>query len=466
MGSVFRKCVTRPIPPTATITAQGGVRVARWRTRSNTWATGEIVSRPDGREVIRVESGTYFAKYRDADDVVHVVPTGCRTEQAALQALVRLERDAERVKLGVVTHGERAIADAASTSIATAIEDYVATFSGSKAHRRNTRSYLLALAKAMHWNRPIEMKREDLERWLADESRPKGDAKQGRSARSRNAYHTAAIAFANWLVNNSRLTSNPFGKIPKANLEADRRRQRRAFTPEELQALMRAAQDAPESPLGRAANKPGQRIKPVLSGRDRAEVYAILAGTGLRVGELGKLRVGDIRLDDRTPHIELPARITKNSQDDSIPLRDELAAIFRRRVQGKAQDALVYAIPHCFLKRFDADCERAGIPKRDGRGRTVDVHSLRTTFGTWLARAGVAPRTAQALMRHSDIRLTMGVYTDPRLLDTAAAVATLPSVAPAASATFCVAPSVAPTEFNSGATHSSPVIRLPKTAAS
>ncbi|MSU79580.1 MAG: hypothetical protein EXS16_16010 [Gemmataceae bacterium] len=30
-------------------------------------------------------------------------------------------------------------------------------------------------------------------------------------------------------------------------------------------------------------------------------------------------------------------------------------------------------------------------------------------------RRGVTPRTAQAAMTHSDIRLTMGVYTDPKL---------------------------------------------------
>jgi hypothetical protein len=36
-------------------------------------------------------------------------------------------------------------------------------------------------------------------------------------------------------------------------------------------------------------------------------------------------------------------------------------------------------------------------------------------------------------MRHSDIKLTMSVYTDPKLLDTAAAAESLPSVAPAVS---------------------------------
>jgi len=70
----------------------------------------------------------------------------------------------------------------------------------------------------------------------------------------------------------------------------------------------------------------------------------------------------------------------------------------------------------------------AGIPKVDERGRTVDVHALRHTFGTMLSAAGVAPRTAQAAMRHSSIDLTMNVYTDPKLLDVAGAMEALPSL--------------------------------------
>ncbi len=42
-----------------------------------------------------------------------------------------------------------------------------------------------------------------------------------------------------------------------------------------------------------------------------------------------------------------------------------------------------------------------------------------------------APQTAQRLMRHGDYRVTLKHYTDPRLLDTAAALAALPSIDPA-----------------------------------
>ena len=57
-------------------------------------------------------------------------------------------------------------------------------------------------------------------------------------------------------------------------------------------------------------------------------------------------------------------------------------------------------------------------------------------------------RTAQQLMRHSDIRLTANVYVDPALLDLQGAVEAIPSVASAA-------PCVAHGPVKSSATQSS-----------
>ena len=70
----------------------------------------------------------------------------------------------------------------------------------------------------------------------------------------------------------------------------------------------------------------------------------------------------------------------------------------------------------------------ADIPYKDELGCTVDVHALRTVTGTYLAKGGVSPRLAQAFLRHSDVRLTLGRYTDPKLLDQAAALRALPKL--------------------------------------
>ena len=77
---------------------------------------------------------------------------------------------------------------------------------------------------------------------------------------------------------------------------------------------------------------------------------------------------------------------------------------------------------------FKADRDAAGIPARDDAGRVADFHALRHTFITNLATGGVAPKTAQALARHSTITLTLDRYTHQYKGDEAAALDVLPDL--------------------------------------
>jgi integrase len=153
----------------------------------------------------------------------------------------------------------------------------------------------------------------------------------------------------------------------------------------------------------------------------------------LRIREVRQLTVADLDPDATVPHVRLRAAITKNGKADSIPLRSDLFLSLRTRVEGLRSSDRVFDVSVGLIKRFNADCRRAGIAKRDDRGRSVDVHSLRTTFGTYLATAGVGPRLTEQLIRHSDIHLTMQVYTDPMLFDLQGAVESLRSVSPSVS---------------------------------
>jgi hypothetical protein len=193
--------------------------------------------------------------------------------------------------------------------------------------------------------------------------------------------------------------------------------------------------------------RPEVRERLALLGRERALTYKTLVLTGLRKGELASLTVAHMHLDDPIPFASLDAADEKNREGNAIPLRDDLAADLRawladklRRLQADARqagapiparlppDTPLFRVPGALVKILDRDLRLAGIPKRDDRGRTLDVHALRTTFGTLLSKGGVAPRTAQAAMRHGDIDLTMNVYTDPRLLDVGGALDVLPSL--------------------------------------
>ena len=115
---------------------------------------------------------------------------------------------------------------------------------------------------------------------------------------------------------------------------------------------------------------------------------------------------------------------------------DEKMAVVQREAIRRGEvspetlplDTPVFTVPAGLVRILDRDLKLAGLSKRDSRGWTVDVHALRHTFGTLLSKGNVAPRTAQAAMRHSSLDLTMNVYTDPQLLDVAGALEKLPEL--------------------------------------
>ena len=152
--------------------------------------------------------------------------------------------------------------------------------------------------------------------------------------------------------------------------------------------------------------------------------------TGLRRGEVASLTVADVCLGEASPYVHIEGQHAKSGRAATLPLRPDLAEDLRKhiaRLPGKP-DKPLFNIGRNFLRTFNLDLAAAGIAKRDSQGRTVDVHSLRHTFATLLARNGVSPSVAQKLMRHSDIRLTMNTYTHLDLADTAGAVGALPII--------------------------------------
>ncbi len=81
-------------------------------------------------------------------------------------------------------------------------------------------------------------------------------------------------------------------------------------------------------------------------------------------------------------------------------------------------------VPRASMLRKDA--EKNGVAYRDEAGRYADFHALRHTWGTFLQRNGIAQRYAMNLLRHSDMKLTVKVYTDESQLPIYDAIKTLP----------------------------------------
>jgi integrase len=478
VGSVFRKQMTKPLPPDAEVVTVKGERVARWRNGRGKLQSAPLSTAP-GR--IIVESRVYFAKYRDGSGRLRVVTTGCRDKKAAQARLADLEQRAERVRAGVLTAAEAAIATERDRPLAEHIDDYLAHLEAAgccREHRANVRRQLTRIAEECQFRRLADLDRHRFEQWLLQKSAA------GMSARTRNCQAIVASAFSNWCSHEAvrRMCGNPFAGIPMLNENADPRRKRRAMTEEELHRLLAVAAARPlrEARLVRKGTRKGEEYANVRPetvqrltrlGRERALIYKTLVLTGLRKGELASLSVAQLHLDAAGPYLDLDAADEKNGEGAKIPLRHDLAAELRgwlieklaviqresREAGGRAPsvlppDTALFDVPDKLSPIINRDLKAAGIAKRDERGRTLDVHSLRTTFGTMMSQAGVQPRVAQAAMRHSKLDLTMNVYTDPKMLDVARAVAALPALPTVGSVRSAdasqIAPKIAPTRCN------------------
>src|ERR1700730_5094747 len=85
-----------------------------------------------------------------------------------------------------------------------------------------------------------------------------------------------------------------------------------------------------------------------------------------------------------------------------------------------------------WIAEADTEVERREREKsdfltyRNAEGLFADFHAHRHTFISNLSKANVAPKLAQDLARHSDIRLTMNVYTHLERNAQQAAIESLP----------------------------------------
>ena len=314
---------------------------------------------------------------------------------------------------------------------------------GRKALSEHIRDYINRCRRAGHAARHVYQKENHLRRLLASgnltrlsdltadalERHLRALEEDGLSARTVNFARQIAIAFLSWCMKTGRVESNPLTVVPKLDEKKDRRRVRRPLTDDELARLLEVAE-----------------------GRGRKAWYLAAAMAGLRKGDLQRLRWCDIDFE----HSTITILDGKASRTDVIPMHPDLAIELKALHDESMTVPTARVFPQTVTDRTrQKDFLRAGIAREgvvrdahgnaimigkgkrrrakthiiteDEEGRVVDLHAMRTTLGTNLARAGVAPQIAQKIMRHGDYKTTLQHYTVLGLTDTASAIANLPS---------------------------------------
>jgi integrase len=235
---------------------------------------------------------------------------------------------------------------------------------------------------------------------------------RGRASQTANSYIVSLKHFCHWLQREGRIQNDPLLNLGKLNAAMDRRHIRRALDDNEKRALLSAAQS-------------GAPFRG-MSGEHRALLYRLALTSGLRSGELASLTWQDFELENGTPTVTVAAANSKHRRQDRLPLREDVATALRAWKADHADDDKVFPLPNDkAAEMMQVDLQSAGIPYVDEAGKFADFHSLRHTFISDLAKAGVHPKVCQSLARHSTFELTFNTYTHLDTKELRAAVETL-----------------------------------------
>jgi integrase len=192
-----------------------------------------------------------------------------------------------------------------------------------------------------------------------------------------------------------RASESPVEHLQTINVRVDRRHDRRALDADEIRRLLEATGVAPKR-FG-------------MTGYERALLCRFAAYTGLRANEIRNLTVSSFDFDDCTVNVN--AAYSKRRREDTVPLREDIAADLKSFASGKLPTVHVFKVPNKTADMLKADLKAAKIPYVDDAGRYADFHALKHTTGSLLAASGAHPKVVQSILRHSDINLTMSRYT-------------------------------------------------------
>lgn len=136
------------------------------------------------------------------------------------------------------------------------------------------------------------------------------------------------------------------------------------------------------------------------------EIFLILGLTGLRLGELQKLRVMDIDIPSLRIHVGgRDGFITKAKNWRLIPIQDRILPILIERTRDQPPKKHVFADDFGSVDSLRRSFNK--IRKYIGVDEKHVIHSLRHSYATFLNESGVPPMTIKDLMGHKRIETTL-----------------------------------------------------------
>ena len=347
------------------------------------------VYKPSGRRFWTIQ-------YTDAEGKTRRRSARTTDKRTALQIAAEIEKEVNQIRHGLASPSSIRRSRAAAQSVAS----HVADFEASIRSRSRTEQHVHEIIRDV--KRVIALGEI---RTLIDLTPSRVDRgldpliKKGLAVRTVNKARNAMKQFSRWLEADGRIERDELRSMRSPDPRPHSRRRRRALSADEVKKLLEST---------RKSARMGAR----LSGVDRAMLYELALNTGLRARELSVMSIVNFDLDARPPTWSIDARDEKGRRGDRLPLPRRFATRFARWLPTRPVGP-IFGTVHLWKRTarlLTADLAEAGIVRETPAG-VADFHSLRHTFGTNLALAGVPLVEAQRLMRHSTPVLTANYYT-------------------------------------------------------
>lgn len=355
----------------------------------------------------------WYGRYEDENGSLKQIPL-CEDKQAAQAMLTEIVRQIDRIRAGIVDPLIKHL----SANVSDHISDYNSHLTAkgrSDSHITETKRLIGNVVRECRIRLLSELQAADdqIEHYIV------GRLDSGVSHRTVNADIAAVRAFCRWLIKRNRMMRDPTTALEPLNVEEDRRLQRRALNDKEAENLIATAYSS-------------KKVFRRLTGEDRAMLYLLSQRTGLRRRELKLLTPSAFDFSQSPVIVTVEVGHSKRRRLDRLPLPGDVGQAFQGYLADKSPSEPIWQGSwwRKSAEMIRLDLEDAGIPIEDSQGRVIDFHGQRTTFITNLSRAGLSPALAQKLARHSDVKLTMGTYTQMEMTELGSAVSKLRRLSP------------------------------------
>ena len=253
------------------------------------------IYRPKRRhEGKRVISRLYSAKIRvDGERLISQVSLGVSDKQVAQEKLRQLVQEREKELHGLIP--AKTMRDAAQESLTKHLRDFIGDLLAKGRNGQYIAEFenrLLVLMKQCGWHSLKDVTADSFVKWRSEHKK---------AAKTLNEYLASAKGLLNWMTKQGRIATNPLAMVQKTETRGKEVRARRAYTDDEIQALLKVA------------------------GKRRI-VYLMAVLTGIRHGELKALRWSDINLGVDKPSVTVRASVSKNHKLACLPLHPDLVA--------------------------------------------------------------------------------------------------------------------------------------------